>query len=70
MIVKPSELPKPESVEIDEPLRKVTDWKLVNTDATPNPERSLSFIDSHVTAFFNSMRRAFKLIERPHEPLA
>jgi hypothetical protein len=68
MIVKPNELPKAEDVKIDPALKKVTNWRLENTDDPPDPDRALAFVDSHVTSFFGAMRRAFKLIDKPESP--
>jgi hypothetical protein len=71
MYMKPSELPRGEDAEVDAALRKVTDWKLENSEERAPSAQSVSFVQDHLTTFFASIRRAFHILDhnKPSRPV-
>jgi len=65
MLVKPSELPTAAEANIEPALEKVAGWRLDNSGPSPKNHEVLEFVEKHAGSFFDSMRQAFKLIDRP-----
>lgn len=68
MLMKPSDLPKIEDAQVDPALRKVTEWKLENSEPEVPHSRAVAFVEKHMSSFFEGMRRALGRIE--HKPAA
>lgn len=68
MLMKPSDLPVVDKAPVDPALRKVTEWKLENTEEAVPHSAAVAFVEEHMGTFFESMRSAFRLIEHKRPP--
>jgi hypothetical protein len=61
MLMRPSDLPTVQDAKMDSALRKVTEWKLENSEEEVPPPVAVAFVRDHMASFFQSMRRALRI---------
>jgi len=64
MIVKPSDLPTAEELEISPALDSIIHWRLDNHEAGPTTDEAIAFGVKHKVSFFQSIREALQSIDR------